>query len=47
MAAAGGTSEHGTPLPLCAVGLLLASAAQRLLGVAMAFLWELPKRESH
>jgi len=47
MAAAGGTAEHGTPLPLCAVVVLLASAARRLLGVAMAFLWELPNRESH
>jgi len=27
-------SEHGTPLPLCAVGLLLAGAARRLFGVA-------------
>ena len=36
MAAAGGTAEHGTPLPLCAVVVLLASAARRLLGVAMA-----------
>jgi hypothetical protein len=32
---------------LCAVVVLLASAARRLLDVAMAFLWELPKRESH
>jgi hypothetical protein len=47
MAAAGGTAEHGTPLPLCAVVVLLAGAARRLLGVAMAFLWELPNRESH
>ena len=31
-----GYSEHGTPLPLCAVVVLLASAARRLLGVAMA-----------
>src|SRR6266705_7035111 len=31
-----GYSEHGTPLPLCAVRLLLASAARRLLGVAIA-----------
>lgn len=29
MAAAGETAEHGTPLPLCAVGLLLAGAARR------------------
>ena len=34
MAAAGETAEHGTPLPLCAVGLLLAGAARRLFGVA-------------
>jgi len=27
--------------------LLLADAARRLLGVAIAFLWELPNRESH
>jgi hypothetical protein len=27
--------------------LLLASAARRLLGIAMAFLWELPNHESH
>ena len=47
MAAAGETTEHGTPLPLCAVVVLLASAARRLLGVAMVFLWELPNRESH
>ena len=47
MAAAGETTEHGTPLPLRAVALLLASAAQRFIGVAIAFLWELPKsRES-
>jgi hypothetical protein len=32
---------------LCAVVVLLAGAARRLLGVAMAFLWELPNRESH
>ena len=31
-----GYSEHGTPLPLCAVGLLLAGAARRLLGIATA-----------
>jgi hypothetical protein len=29
VAAAGEIAEHGTPLPLCAVGLLLAGAAQR------------------
>ncbi len=29
MAAAGGTSEHGTPRPLCAVGLLLAGSRLR------------------
>ena len=29
MAAAGEIAEHGTPLPLCAVGLLLAGAARR------------------
>src|SRR5213592_1802492 len=34
VAAAGETAEHGTPLPLCAVGLLLAGAARRLFGVA-------------
>ena len=34
VAAAGETAEHGTPLPLCAVGLLLASAARRFVGVA-------------
>jgi hypothetical protein len=34
MAAAGVTAEHGTPLPLCAVDLLLAGAARRLVGVA-------------
>jgi len=32
---------------LCAVVVLLASAARRLLGVAIAFLWELFNRESH
>jgi hypothetical protein len=32
---------------LCAVVVLLAGAARRLLGIAMAFRWELPKRESH
>src|SRR5207237_1020185 len=31
-----GKTEHGTPLPLCAVFVLLASAARRLLGVAIA-----------
>ena len=31
-----GNCEHGTPLPLCAVVLLLASAARRFLGVAIA-----------
>src|ERR1700675_1674977 len=36
MAAAGETAEHGTPLPLCAVVVLLAGAARRLLGIAMA-----------
>src|SRR6266536_1037853 len=36
MAAAGGSSEHGTPLPLYAVGLLLAGAAWRFVGVAIA-----------
>ena len=34
MAAAGETAEHGTPLPLYAVGLLLAGAAWRFGGVA-------------
>jgi hypothetical protein len=29
------------------VFVLLASAARRLLGIAMAFLWELPNHESH
>src|SRR6202040_4066857 len=36
MAAAGGYSEHGTPLPLCALVVLLAGGARRLLGVATA-----------
>lgn len=31
-----GKTEHGTPLPSCAVFVLLASAARRLLGVAIA-----------
>src|SRR5213593_2808263 len=38
MAAPRGTLEHGTPLPLCAVVVLLAGAARRLLGVARAIL---------
>ena len=34
VAAAGETAEHGTPLPLCALDLVLPSAARRFVGVA-------------
>src|SRR6266536_5191639 len=47
MAAAGGSSEHGTPLPLCAVGLLLAGAARRFVGVAVNAPRGALNRESH
>jgi len=41
-----GKIEHGRHHPVRAVGLLLALRRTRFLGVAIAFLWELPIRGS-